>query len=80
MAENYENYHKDDIKLPFKLKNPDGSYITGIDLKGNRVDLVRMLTPDEVRSEKARGNDVELVEPKPFKSHIELSQTTHDKD
>jgi hypothetical protein len=80
MAEHYENYHKEDIRLPFYIINPDGSRGTAIDQKGNRVDLVRMLTPDEVKSEKARGNDVEPVEPKSFKSHIELSQTTHDKE
>lgn len=80
MAEHDENYHKDDIRLPFKLKNPDGTYMTGIDKNGKRVELVRMLTPDEVLREKGMGNDVERVEPKPFNTHIELSQTTHDKE
>jgi hypothetical protein len=80
MAEHYENYHKNDTVLPFYVLNPDGTRMTGIDKNGNRIDLVRMLTPDEVKGIKGMGNDVEAVKPKPFNSHAELSQTTHDQE
>ena len=81
MAEHYENYYKEDIKLPFKYKNPDGSYVQAIDPKtGKSFDKIDRLTPDEVRRMKGMGYIVEAVEPKPFNSHIELSQTKHDKD
>lgn len=81
MAEHYEDYYKDDIRLPFRYKNPDGTYAQAIDPKtGKSVDKVDRLTPEEVRRMRGMGYVVEVVEPKQFNTHIELSQTNHDKD
>jgi hypothetical protein len=81
MAEHYENYHKDDISLPFRFKNPDGSFVQAIDPRtGNTVDKVVRLTPDEVKNMKGLGYQPEQVEPKPDITRSNLSQTTHDKD
>jgi hypothetical protein len=79
MAEQYEHYHKDDIKVPFKFKNPDGSYVKAIDLKGEEVDQVTMLTPEEA-SKMRGGYTLEQVLPKPIKNFMDYSQTTHDKE
>jgi len=75
-------YEQDsDIKLPFKIKRPDGSYETGfVPETGEEVVLIRKLTPRQVRMEKYWGNEPELVEPTQFDTFAEKSQTTHDKE
>ncbi|HSV94487.1 MAG TPA: hypothetical protein VLH94_00715 [Spirochaetia bacterium] len=81
MAETYENYHKPDIKLPFRLKHPDGTYINAFDPKtGKKIDRVDHLTPEEVLKMKGMGYQVEPVEPKPDLTHINLSQTKSDRE
>lgn len=80
MAEDYENYHKNDIRLRFRIILPNGEYAKVTDPKtlkeSTRVDY---LTPEEVTNEIGMGRRVEQVEPKHFDTFIEKSQTTHDK-
>jgi hypothetical protein len=79
MAESYENYHTPDIKVAFKFKNPDGTYVKAYDGKGNEVDKIDVLTPAEARKMKG-AYILEPVEPKQDNSRINLSQTTHDRE
>ncbi len=70
----------DDITRPFKIKGPDGTYETGIVPEtGERVVLIRKLTPRQVRMFRAWGNELEPVEPED-KGGIWKSQPTKDKD
>lgn len=80
MAEQYENFHQPDIKVAFKLKNRgDGSLVKAYTPDGKEVDRTDWLTPDEARIMKG-AYILEPVEPKPDTTHINLSQTTHDKE
>ncbi|HOX96301.1 MAG TPA: hypothetical protein PLI45_02880 [Candidatus Woesebacteria bacterium] len=70
-----------DITLPFKLRNPDGSYQQISDpVKQTSIDQIVMLNPDEVKFWKNMGMTPEPVNPTPKPTFIEMSQTTHDKE
>lgn len=74
-------YEQDnDVKFPYKIKRPDGTYETGfVPETGEEVVLIRKLTPRQVRMEKFWGNEPELVVPED-KGGIWRSQPTKDKD
>jgi|WetSurMetagenome_2_1015567.scaffolds.fasta_scaffold187659_3 hypothetical protein len=79
MAEQYENYQTPDKKVAFKLKNPDGTPVIAYTRDGKAVDKIDWLTPEE--AQKMKGAYIlEPVEPKPDTTHINLSQTNHDKE
>ncbi len=81
MTEHYENYNPNDIRLPFRIILPDGTYAKVTDPKTLK-EFVRVdrLTPGEVTKMKGLGYKVEQVEPKPDMTHINLSQPTGDKE
>lgn len=80
MAENYKDYHKPDIKLPFHIYFPDGSPMMETYPDGTQRILVRELTLDDVKLFKGLNYRLEQVDPPKWKSGIEESQTTGDKD
>lgn len=80
MPENYENYHKDDVRHFYRYKNPDGTYLQATDAKTLKShDQIVKLTADEVKRMTNLGYIVEPFEPKKFNSFMDLSQTRHDK-